>query len=63
MTMGYIREPSDVDFVVDPTPLTIEERKKISEIIAHFKSTGRKMKLLKSSARTKVVSSSKRATA
>lgn len=61
--MGYIKEPLGVDFVVDPTPLTIEEKKKISEIIAHFKSTGRKMKFSKSATRTKATISNKRATA
>jgi hypothetical protein len=46
--MGYIKEPAGIDFVVDPTPLTNEERKKISEIIAYYKVTGRKMPLKKS---------------
>ena len=41
--MGYIKEPAGVDFVVDPTPLTAADRKKISEIIAYYKATGRKM--------------------
>lgn len=41
--MGYIKEPSGVDFVVDPKPLTVADRKKISEIIAYYKATGRKM--------------------
>ena len=41
--MGYIKEPAGVDFVVDPTPLTTADRKKISEIIAYYKATGRKM--------------------
>ena len=31
--MGYIKEPTGIDFEVDPTPLTSEDRKKISEII------------------------------
>lgn len=46
--MGHIKEPIGVDFVVDPTPLTSEERKRISEIIAYYKTTGRKMPLPKS---------------
>ncbi len=46
--MGYIKEPAGIDFVVDPTPLTTEDRKKISEIIAYYKETGRKMPLPKS---------------
>jgi hypothetical protein len=41
--MGHIREPYGIDFVVDSTPVTKEEKKKISEIIAHYKATGRKM--------------------
>lgn len=41
--MGYIKEPAGVDFVVDSTPLTTEDRKRISEIIAYYKATGRKM--------------------
>lgn len=40
--MGYIKEPAGVDFVVDATPLTKAERKRISEIIAYYKETGRK---------------------
>jgi hypothetical protein len=31
--MGIIREPLDVDFVVDPRPLTDKERKLISDFI------------------------------
>ena len=45
--MGYIKEPEGIDFTVDPTPLTIEDRKKISEIIAYYKATGRKAPLVK----------------
>lgn len=41
--MGHIKEPVEVDFTVDPTPLTNEDRKKISEIIAHYKLTGKKL--------------------
>ena len=40
---GYIKEPAGIVFVVDSTPLTNEDRKKISEVIAYYKSTGRKM--------------------
>ena len=46
--MGYIKEPAGIDFIVDPTPLTTEDRKIISEIIAYYKATGRKMPLQKS---------------
>jgi hypothetical protein len=31
--MGLIREPLNVDFVVDPRPLTEKERKMISDFI------------------------------
>lgn len=31
--MGIIKEPLDVDFVVDPRPLTEKERKMISDFI------------------------------
>lgn len=45
--MGFIKEPVDIDFTVDPKPLTTEDRKKISEIIAYYEETGRKMPLKK----------------
>lgn len=35
--MGLIREPLDVDFYVDPKPLTKEEREKISLHIREYK--------------------------
>jgi hypothetical protein len=35
--MGLIREPLDVDFYVDPRPLTKEEREKISLHIREYK--------------------------
>ncbi len=41
--MGYIKEPIGIDFVVDPTPLTSQDRENISDIIAYYKETGRKM--------------------
>jgi len=53
--MGYIKEPAGIDFVVDPTPLTKEDRKKISEIIAYYKATGKKMLLQKSTAKKRLV--------
>ena len=43
--MGYIKEPAGVAFIVEQTPLTNADRKKISEIIAFYKATGRKMPL------------------
>jgi len=45
--MGYIKEPAGVDFFVDPKPLTAADRKRISEIIAYYKTTGRKMPMKK----------------
>ena len=47
--MGYIEEPDGVDFFIDSKPLTEKERKEISEIIAHYKLTGRKVKAIPSS--------------
>ena len=58
--MGYIKEPAGIDFVVDPTPLTAEDRKKISEIIAYYKATGKKMPLQKSTAKTRLTSASRK---
>jgi|LauGreSBDMM110SN_4_FD.fasta_scaffold276227_2 glyceraldehyde-3-phosphate dehydrogenase/erythrose-4-phosphate dehydrogenase len=52
--MGYIKEPAGIDFVVDSTPLTIEDRKKISEIISYYKATGRKKILATTAARTQM---------
>jgi hypothetical protein len=52
--MGYIKEPLGVDFVVDPKPLTKEERKRISDIIAYYKATGRKMPSKKTSSRRRI---------
>jgi hypothetical protein len=46
--MGHIKEPKGIDFVVDPTPLTDLDKKKISEIIAYYKTTGRKKTFRKS---------------
>ena len=40
--MGLIREPEGVDFYVENKPLTEQEKKKISEIIALYKKTGKK---------------------
>jgi hypothetical protein len=56
--MGYIKEPEGIDFVVDPTPLTAADRKKISEVIAHYKATGKKIVPQKS--KIKVRSASKK---
>lgn len=48
-----------IDFIVDPTPLTTKDRKMISEIIAYYKATGRKMPLQKSKSRVHKTDSSK----
>ena len=40
--MGYIKESYGIDFVVDPKPLTDEDRKMISGVIAYYRITGRK---------------------
>lgn len=45
--MGYIKEPAGINFVVDPTPITANDRKKLSEIIAYYKITGKKMPIQK----------------
>jgi len=42
--MGLIKEPLDVDFYVDPTPLTKEEREKISHHIREYKAKMAKQK-------------------
>ncbi|HET6252589.1 MAG TPA: hypothetical protein VFE32_00880 [Puia sp.] len=39
--MGYIKEPKGVDFVVEPTPLTPEDRQMISKAIEQYKATGK----------------------
>ena len=57
--MGHIKEPAGIDFIVDRTPLTTEDRKMISEIIAYYKATGRKMPLQKSERRARKTDSSK----
>ena len=38
--MGHIKEP--VDFFVENKPVTEEDRKQISAIIAYYKATGKK---------------------
>lgn len=58
--MGYIKEPAGIDFVVDPTPLTAADRKKISEIIAYYKATGKKIPLKKSATKTRLASISRK---
>ncbi|SEW39464.1 hypothetical protein [Chitinophaga arvensicola] len=43
--MGYIKEPKGVNFVVDPKPLTENDKKLISEVISHYKATGKKKRI------------------
>jgi hypothetical protein len=38
--MGHIKEPEGIDFVVEPSTFTQEERLKISKIIAEYKQQG-----------------------
>ena len=38
--MGHIKEP--VDLFVENKPVTEEDKKQMSEIIAHYKATGKK---------------------
>jgi len=45
--MGYIKEPKGVDFVVEPHVVTAEDRRIISEAIAHYKATGKFKKVPK----------------
>ena len=40
--MGYIKEPLGIDFIVDSTPPTAEDKKMICDVIAYYKATGRK---------------------
>jgi len=39
--MGYIKEPKGVDFVVEPHVVTEDDKRIISEAIAHYKATGK----------------------
>jgi hypothetical protein len=39
--MGHIKEPKGVDFVIEPIPLTPEDRQMISKAIALYKATGK----------------------
>ena len=57
--MGHIKEPKNIDFFVNSTPLNDEDRKKISDIIAYYKATG-KMKPVEKSKLIKSLKSSKK---
>ena len=52
--MAHIKEPNGVDFFVDPTPLTKQERQQISDLIAYYKRTGRKKLMPKAITRKKL---------
>jgi len=52
--MGLIREPLDVDFFVDPRPLTEDEKIRISEYIKKDKEKRRALKASKKEKISKV---------
>lgn len=43
--MGHIKEPKGIDFTVDSKPLTKEDFAAISDVIAHYKLTGKKKRI------------------
>jgi hypothetical protein len=45
--MGLIKEPKDVDFYVDPRPLTKEEQKMVSDFIKSDKKSKKHRKATK----------------
>lgn len=45
--MGLVKEPKGVDFYFDNTPLTEEQKKEMSEIIAYYKATGKKKRVVR----------------
>ena len=57
--MGLIKEPLDVDFYVDPRPLTKEEREKISRHIREYKAKMANQKSGRTSAKRKPLTTSK----
>lgn len=57
--MGLIREPLDIDFYVDPRPLTKEEREKISQHIREYKAKMAKRKSRRTSSKKKLLATSK----
>lgn len=40
--MGFIKEPKGIDLIVKSVPLTEQDRKQISDVIAQYKLTGKK---------------------
>lgn len=57
--MGLIREPLDVDFYVDPRPLTKEESEKISQHIREYKAKMAKQTSRRTSSKRKPLATSK----
>lgn len=53
--MGLIREPLDVDFYVDPKPLTKKEREAISKHIREYKEKMAKRKTRRTISKKKVL--------
>ena len=51
--MGLIKEPLNIDFVVDPRPLTKEEREAISKYIREYKVKHSGKRMLQSKRRRK----------
>jgi hypothetical protein len=45
--MGYVKEPTGIDFVVAPTQLTIMDQQLIHDVIAEYKITKKVPKPLK----------------
>ena len=45
--MGLIKEPKDIDFYVDPRPLTPKEQKMISDFIKADKQKNKRRKKIK----------------
>ena len=52
--MGIIRESLEVDFYVDPRPLTKEEREKISQHIREYKAKMAKRKTRRTTSKKKL---------
>lgn len=40
--MGFLKEPKGIDLIVKSEPLTEQDKKQISNIIAQYKLTGKK---------------------
>lgn len=43
--MPHIKEPYGIDFTVENTPVSQADRKLLSDIIAHYKATGKVKKI------------------